>query len=161
MAKIFHPSHSVPHTPFGTIRKNRLKLVRPPINNLRINFGTAVSNTGSADAGNEYGNQHHQQQQQQQNHKKKMSSLNNLGTKEQLYIKIGETNPSNNSSNNTTNSWNGHLANIYQNAASESLALKAPSTTTTTTGEGEAVYHPTGNRSVISYRSASEYGDGV
>ncbi|XP_065081068.1 roundabout homolog 2-like [Ochlerotatus camptorhynchus] len=159
MTKIFHPSLSVPHTPFGTIRKNRLKLARPPINNLRINFGAAASSTGSGDAGNEYGNQHHhqqqQQQQQQQNHKKKMSSLNNLGTKEQLYIKIGETNPS----NNTTNSWNGHLANIYQNAASESLAVKAPSTTTA--GEGEAVYHPTGNRSVISYRSASEYGDGV
>ncbi|EAT32721.1 AAEL015056-PA [Aedes aegypti] len=151
-AKIFHPSHSVPHTPFGTIRKNRLKLTRPPINNLRISFGTSGNNNNSGDAGNEYGNQHHQQstQQNQQNHKKKMSSLNNLGAKEQLYIKIGETNPNN------TGSWNGHLANIYQNA-SESMVGKAhPSS-----GEGEAVYHPTGNRSVISYRSASEYGDGV
>ncbi|XP_021701765.1 roundabout homolog 1 [Aedes aegypti] len=152
-AKIFHPSHSVPHTPFGTIRKNRLKLTRPPINNLRISFGTSGNNNNGGDAGNEYGNQHHQQstqQNQQQNHKKKISSLNNLGAKEQLYIKIGETNPNN------TGSWNGHLANIYQNASESMVGKSHP-----TSGEGEAVYHPTGNRSVISYRSASEYGDGV
>ncbi|XP_055637458.1 roundabout homolog 2-like [Toxorhynchites rutilus septentrionalis] len=139
--KIFPPSQSTPQTPFGTIRKNRFKLSRTPVNNLRISFETGGQQGGT---GNEYGNQ--QQLQQHQSQKKKMSSLNNLGAKEQLYIKIGETNPNN------ANSWNGHLANIYQNGGGSSLADEA---------EGEAVYHPTGNRSVISYRSASEYGENV
>ncbi|XP_053694709.1 roundabout homolog 2-like [Sabethes cyaneus] len=166
-SKIFQPSssHSVPHTPFGTIRKNRFKLARTPINNLRISFGStgrATSGGGSGaleDAGSEYGNQQQYQQQQQQSQRKKMSSLNNLGAQEQLYIKIGETNPNN------ANSWNGHLANIYQNSA-RSMRPREPNGDVgggngDGDGEGDAVYHPTGNRSVISYRSASEYGEDV
>ncbi|XP_055539086.1 roundabout homolog 2-like [Wyeomyia smithii] len=156
-SKIFHPSsHSVPHTPFGTIRKNRFKLARTPINNLRISFGTADRGNGGGgpgeDAGSEYGNQQQYQQHQQQSQRKKMSSLNNLGAQEQLYIKIGETNPNN------ANSWNGHLANIYQNSV---RSVRPPEQAIDGDGEGEAVYHPTGNRSVISYRSASEYGENV
>ncbi|XP_058450921.1 roundabout homolog 2-like [Malaya genurostris] len=153
--KTFNPSsQSVPQTPFGTIRKNRFKLARTPINNLRISFGTADrANSGSPaeDAGSEYGNQH-QQQQSQHSQKKKMSSLNNLGAQEQLYIKIGDTNPNN------ANSWNGHLANIYQNSGRSRPLAEAGDGNDR---EGEAVYHPTGNRSVISYRSASEFGDNV
>lgn len=146
-SKIFNSSQSTPQTPFGTIRKNRFKLSRNPVNNLRISFETGADRGADGqqeDAGNEYGNQQQQQQQSHHGQKKKMSSLNNLGANEQLYIKIGETNPNN------ANSWNGHLANIYQNAAG-----------TLADEECEAVYRPTGNRSVISYRSASEYGENV
>ncbi|XP_039438297.1 roundabout homolog 1-like [Culex pipiens pallens] len=143
-AKIFAPSsQSMPQTPFGTIRKNRFKLSRTPINNLRINFGTADR------AESEYGNQSPQPASSFQQQKKKMASLNNLGAApkgEQLYIKIGDTNPNNAAATvpANTNSWNGR---IYQNGAEVS--------------GGSEVYHPTGNRSVISYRSASEFGENV
>ncbi|XP_055601197.1 roundabout homolog 1-like [Uranotaenia lowii] len=159
MGKIFNPnnsssaSQSMPQTPFGTIRKNRFKLARTPLTNqLRINFGTA-----DRGGDNEYGNQAqpNQAQSNQASPRKKMSSLNNLGAKEQLYIKVGEMNPptrggvgNHNNNNNNSSSWNGHLANlqIYQNAAEVAE---------------DPVYHPTGNRSVISYRSASDFDSDV
>lgn len=68
----FNPTLSATsHTPFGTIKKNRLKLLRNP--NFRISFGDGKGNN----------NQEHDIDPNQQ-----------LGQQEQLYVKIGETNPS-------------------------------------------------------------------
>uniref|UniRef100_A0A182PK71 Roundabout n=1 Tax=Anopheles epiroticus TaxID=199890 RepID=A0A182PK71_9DIPT len=127
--------------------KNRFKLSRTPIvSSLRSAIKQEV-------IPGEHSNQSDHQQQEQ---RKDMSSLNNLGPKEQLYIKVGDTRVPG-----CTNSWNPSTAsamamsNLYQN-------------TSTTMPHGVhngdpnvVIYLPTGNRSVISYRAGSDYGDDV
>ncbi|ETN61240.1 hypothetical protein AND_007106 [Anopheles darlingi] len=130
----------------GTLRngshKNRFKLSRTQINKLRSGFSNTKDATSS-----EYGNQAAPHQQ-----RKKMSSLNNLGQKEQLYIKVGET-----GAPGSTNSWNHStmvaMTNLYQNA-SATMPINAGSS-----DPNVVVYLPTGNRSVISYRAGSDGAD--
>ncbi|XP_049536021.1 roundabout homolog 1-like [Anopheles darlingi] len=132
----------------GTLRngshKNRFKLSRTQINKLRSGFSNTKDATSS-----EYGNQAAPHQQ-----RKKMSSLNNLGQKEQLYIKVGET-----GAPGSTNSWNHStmvaMTNLYQNA-SATMPINAGSS-----DPNVVVYLPTGNRSVISYRAGSDGADEV
>uniref|UniRef100_A0A182JEU5 Uncharacterized protein n=1 Tax=Anopheles atroparvus TaxID=41427 RepID=A0A182JEU5_ANOAO len=148
----FGPSiQAQPQSQTGTLRngsnKNRSKLSRMPINNLRS--AGKQEPTGSAD----YGNQVSQHQ------RKKMSSLNNLGQTEQLYIKVGNTGMPG-----CTNSWNHStvgamtMSNLYQNAIAT-----LPSGNGGSGGDPNVVvYLPTGNRSVISYRAAgSDLGNDV
>ncbi|XP_053673919.1 roundabout homolog 2-like, partial [Anopheles nili] len=127
--------------------KTRFKLSRTPI-------GNSLRSTSQQNAApSEYGNQlaHHQPLQ-----RKKMSSLNNLGQKEQFYIKVGET-----GTPGSTNSWKQStvsamaMSNLYQNT-NDTLPVASNS------GDSNViVYLPAGNRSVISYRVGSDYGDDV
>lgn len=83
----FNPSLSMPHTPFGTVRKNRFKLLRNP--QFRISFGdgkgdgTGVTTTqvGAIEPDDHQlsSSIDHQSQHMEQG--------------EQLYVKVGETNP--------------------------------------------------------------------
>uniref|UniRef100_A0A182SHN3 Uncharacterized protein n=1 Tax=Anopheles maculatus TaxID=74869 RepID=A0A182SHN3_9DIPT len=137
----------MPRTLRNGSNKTRFKLSRTPIvSSLR---STAKQDTGHS----ERGNQPVQHQEQQ----KKMSTLNNLGQKQQFYIKVGETGIPG-----STNSWNHSTAsamtmsNLYQNTHA---TMPPPGV-----HSGDAnvvVYLPTGNRSVISYRASSDIGDDV
>uniref|UniRef100_A0A182Q5Y2 Roundabout n=1 Tax=Anopheles farauti TaxID=69004 RepID=A0A182Q5Y2_9DIPT len=96
-------------------------------------------------------------QQQQHQQQRKMASLNNLGQKEQLYIKVGETGVPGGA-----NSWNHAtvsamaMSNLYQNTNAT-----MPTHGHASGDSNVVVYLPTGNRSVISYRAASDFGDDV
>ncbi|XP_061510515.1 roundabout homolog 2 isoform X1 [Anopheles gambiae] len=125
---------------------NRFKLSRTPI----------VSSLRSALKQESTSGEHANQPALHQEQRKKMSSLNNLGQKQQLYIKVGETGVPG-----CTNSWNPStasamaMANLYQNTS-----VTMPSGASN--GDPNVViYLPTGNRSVISYRAGSEFGDDV
>ncbi|XP_053666292.1 roundabout homolog 1 [Anopheles marshallii] len=125
--------------------KTRFKLSRTPI------VSSLRSSSKHDTRSSEHGNLDIHQQEQQ----KKMSSLNNLGQKQQFYIKVGDTGIAG-----STNSWNHATAsamampNLYQNAHA-TMPLG-------TTHIGDVVvYLPTGNRSVISYRAGSVVGDDV
>uniref|UniRef100_A0A182K663 Roundabout n=1 Tax=Anopheles christyi TaxID=43041 RepID=A0A182K663_9DIPT len=126
--------------------KNRFKLSRTPI----------VSSLRSALKQEVMSDKHANQPSQHLEQRKKMSSLNNLGQKQQLYIKVGETGVPG-----CTNSWNPSTAsamatsNLYQNTS----ATMPPGAHN---GDPNVViYLPTGNRSVISYRAGSDFGDDV
>ncbi|XP_058122733.1 roundabout homolog 2-like [Anopheles ziemanni] len=129
--------------------KNRFKL--PRMQTYQLRSGTRQDPTAISDSdGNQMG----------QHQRKKISSLNNLGQKEQLYIKVGDTGMPG-----CTNSWNHSTAgaamtmsNLYQNA----LAT-LPSSSGGSGGDSNVVvYLPTGNRSVISYRvTGSDFGNDV
>uniref|UniRef100_A0A182N8T3 Roundabout n=1 Tax=Anopheles dirus TaxID=7168 RepID=A0A182N8T3_9DIPT len=147
-------SMHAPQTQTGTLRngshKNRFKLSRTP-------GGSSVRSASKQDTvSGDHANQPVQQQQQQQ--QRKMSSLNNLGQKEQLYIKVGET-----GGPGGANSWNHAtvsalaMANLYQNTNATMPTHHAGHS-----GDSNVVvYLPTGNRSVISYRAGSDFGDDV
>lgn len=97
----FNPSVSMPHTPFGTVHKNRFKLLRNP--QYRISFGDGVKDNGGNDAGdNELQLQQHEQHQQQQHLHQMDDAGMPMDQGEQLYVKVGETHPPN---SNEYNNW--------------------------------------------------------
>lgn len=150
----FNPSVGTHGTAFGTIRKNRLKILRNP--HFRISFG---DNKGiNAPNGNHQ--QHHQQQQQLQ--QLEQTSCHN----EQLYVKIGETNPPTadeftalnwmqSSSNQSTYQMHQPLQriahsnhNVYEN--------RRPNNT-----DKDVIYAPSGNRSIINCMNSNKHFDNV
>lgn len=91
----FNPNHVAAmssHTPFGTIRKNRLKLLRNP--NFRIGFGDGKSNMDLDDTNGNITNSNDRPQ-------------------EQLYVKIGEMNGSTNEIDYNGMQW-AHQTEKYQ-----------------------------------------------
>uniref|UniRef100_A0A182YHF3 Uncharacterized protein n=1 Tax=Anopheles stephensi TaxID=30069 RepID=A0A182YHF3_ANOST len=141
-------SMQMPRTLRNGSNKTRFKLSRTPIvSSLR---STSRQDTASSERGN--------QPVQHPGQQKKMSSLNNLGQKQQqFYIKVGETGVPG-----STNSWNHStasamtMANLYQNTHATMPPPGAHGGDTNV-----VVYLPTGNRSVISYRAGSDVGDDV
>ncbi|XP_052863917.1 roundabout homolog 2-like [Anopheles cruzii] len=121
--------------------KKRFKLSRTQITKLQPGIG----NIKDLAAASEYGNQVASHQQ-----RKNISLLNNLGPKEQLYIKVGETRGSA-----STNSWNHSTAaamtGLYHNSTT---ALQVDGSSA---DPNVVVYLPIGNRSVISYRAGSDH----
>lgn len=123
----FNPSVSMPHPAFGTIRKNRLKLLRNP--QFRISFGDGKNNNNDAHS---------------------VSSVNNR-QQEQLYVKVGETNPPSTDEYNNTN-WTPQQQahsnhSIYENHRQYT--------------DKNMIYGPSGNRSVISCLSINKHFDDV
>lgn len=148
----FNPSISVPHTPFGTVRKNRFnKLLRNP--QFRISFGDGAK-SGDDRQPSEYQSQHPDHG-------------------EQLYVKVGETNlPS--EYNNWTPGHPPQLPNGQPGQPGQSMAhpQQQPHTHTAPIhstiyqnhrqpSDKDMIYAPSGNRSVISYMSANNRFDDV
>lgn len=146
----YKASISVPHTPLGTIRRNRLKLSRIP--QFRISFGDGAAENSNMN----------QQQQQQKLYDDQQ---------EQLYVKVGETNPpssdvymnwghqhqqehyNNNNKHQQQQQEDEHYEqhqnrSIYQQNHRQDI-------------DNEMIYAPSGNRSIISYMSSNNRLDDV
>lgn len=161
----FNPNHVTAmssHTPFGTIRKNRLKLLRNP--NFRIGFNDGKSNTSINDINDSNGNLNQQQ--------------------EQLYVKIGEMNPTSNDIDYNEMHWT-HQQNKYQQRQPQSQheldsnvqptqlqssqQQQQPLPTNHSIYENhhhrpndkDMIYAPSGNRSIINYMSSNKRFDDV
>ncbi|XP_037047604.1 protein sax-3 [Bradysia coprophila] len=137
----YNASVSVPQTPIGTIRPNRLKLSRMP--NFRISFGDGINQ------------QQQQQQQLSHNHNLQQQQQQPQTTEqqEQLYVKVGETNPPsevyvNWSQNQNHRSQHQQQPNRYHEKHRKDI-------------DKEMIYAPSGNRSIISYVSANNRFDDV
>lgn len=129
----YNASISVPQTPIGTVRRNRLKSSRMP--NFRISFGDGI-------------NSNHQQQQQQQ-----QLQL----PEEQLYVKVGETNPPSEVYVNWSQNQNLHHNQQKQQIQQQSRHHEKHRKDV----DKDVIYAPSGNRSIISYMSANNRFDDV
>lgn len=185
----FNPGMSMPHTPFGTIRKNRFKLLRNP--QFRISFGdNAKGNTTSRDDVTNAGDNASMPQQQHHLHHQIGDANMPADHGEQLYVKVGETHPPN---SNEYNNWAaGHqhhhhhlhhhtmqLAKVHgqhqqqQQASSASYPHLQHANSSSQSSiyqnhhhrsndsDKDMIYAPSGNRSVISYMSANSRFDDV
>lgn len=135
----YNASISVPQTPIGTIRRNRLKLSRMP--NFRISFGDGIDST----------NQQQQLQQQQQS-----SQLTDQ--QEQLYVKVGEINPPSEVYVNWNQNQNQHHNQQQQQMQQQQNRYHEKHRKDI---DKDMIYAPSGNRSIISYVSANNRFDDV
>lgn len=132
-SKTYNPSMSVPHTPLGTVRRNRLKLSRTP------QFRTSSGDCSAAES--------NLNQQQQQHHL--------VDQQEQLYVKVGETNTL---SSDVYMNW-GKQEQQQQQQHHPNRSIYQPNHRQDT--DKDMIYAPSGNRSVISYMSTNNRFDDV
>lgn len=125
----YNPSKSVPHTPVGTIRRNRLKLFRTP--NFRISFGEGGGPSGVGVSGSNSNSDNHNLQSQEY-------SGSHQG-EEQLYVKVGETIPSSEAYVN----W-GHDPSMFQQQQQRSIYQS----NYRQDNDKDVIYAPTENRNI-------------
>lgn len=168
----FNPNHvtsmSPSHAPFGTIRKNRLKLLRNP--NFRISFGDGKSsNSINGDLNDSNGNVAN-------------AGDSQYNGQEQLYVKIGEMNPMENDSDYNGMRWLRPQMVHHQDLQSQQMQLqqvqsqqqqqlhqlphKAHSNHSIyenhqrqNSADKDMIYAPSGNRSIISCMSNKRFDD--
>lgn len=124
-----NPNVTMPHSAFGTIRKNRLKLLRNP--QFRISFGENKNGCASSPNVSATENQSYQQ--------------------EQLYVKVGETNPPSVDEQRGMH-WMQMSANSSHNSIYENHRQNV---------DKDVIYAPSGNRSMISCMSSNKRFDDV
>lgn len=136
----YNASVSVPQTPIGTIRRNRLKLSRMP--NFRISFGDGINN---------------QQQQQQTPPPSQHQQSQLTEQQEQLYVKVGETDPPSEVYVNWSQNQNHHHNQQQQQILQQNRYHEKHRKDI----DKDMIYAPSGNRSIISYVSANNRFDDV
>ena len=159
----FNPNHAMASAPFGTIRKNRLKLLRNP--NFRIGLSDGKLNDSNGSNGN---------------------LTNSNGQQEQLYVKIGEMNPASSEYDYSGMRWGNQQQQHQQQQSTDSYHQRPPQiqhyeqthvmaaqqTPQSNSGSSnqsiyenhhrqnsdkDMIYAPSANRSIISYMSSKRF----
>lgn len=162
----FNPNHAMSGQPFGTIRKNRLKLLRNP--NFRIGLSDGKLNDSNGSNGN-------------------LTNSNGNGQQEQLYVKIGEMNPASSEYDYSGMRWGNQqpVADTYHQRSmhydqthamqhqQQQQHQQPPQSNSSSSNQSiyenhhrqnsdkDMIYAPSANRSIISYMSSNKRFDEV